>query len=288
MKNEELKNKVKEAYSQIAIEATSVGGGISCCGTPHGLEEEVCAKEDGSLTLQLCHTMPEDYSTTVGYTPEANLGLGCGLPVAFAKIKEGSTVVDLGCGAGNDAFVARTETGPKGKVIGVDLVPEMVARATKVAKKLGYSNVQFLLGDIEHLPLPAKHTHVVVSNCVLNLVPNKAQAFQEIFRILKPGGHFSISDIVTIGSLPEALRINADAYTGCIGGAVDKDTYLQTIHEVGFINVTEQKLKPIALPKELLEEALSKDELTLWKAGKHGIFSLQVYGERPKNRFWWF
>jgi SAM-dependent methyltransferase len=288
MTTDELKAQVKAAYAEIALNADAVGKGSSCCGTPHGLAE---SESDGascdSLTLQICQTMPEEYDTVLGYQAEANLGLGCGLPTNYAHIKAGNTVVDLGSGAGNDAFVARIETGAKGKVIGIDFTAEMVQRARTTAEKLKYTNVQFIEGDIENIPLKDKTAHVVVSNCVLNLVPNKARAFSEIHRILKPGGHFSISDIVTIGHIPLALRNNADAYTGCISGSINKKTYLSLIEAAGFINITEQKLKLIELPDELLQETLSEEELKLWNTGKHGIFSLQVYGERKKPS-WWF
>lgn len=288
MSNKDLQQKVRQAYADIARHSIAVGSGSTCCGTPHGLEQESDANTFQSVTLDLCHTMPEDYQGILGYVPEADLGLGCGLPVQFARIKEGDVVVDLGSGAGNDACIAGIETGRKGRVIGIDFTPEMVDRATRNAEKLGYNHLMFLEGNIENLPLKDHSADVVISNCVLNLVPNKRRAFGEMFRILKGGGHFSISDIVTVGNLPPEIQQNADAYAGCISGAVAKEQYLAMLEEVGFEGLLEQKLKPITMDDALLTRFLSARELELWRTGKHGVFSIQLFGVKPKKKWWSF
>ena len=171
--------------------------------------------------------MMDDYSETSGYVEDADLGLGCGLPTQFAKIKKGDTVIDLGSGAGNDCFVARHETGSEGKVIGIDFTPIMIQKARNNAEKLGYNNVEFREGDIDAMPVSNDVADVIVSNCVLNLVPSKQKVIGEIFRVLKPGGHFSISDIVLVGNLPDALKEDAEMYAGCVAGAIQKTEYLQ-------------------------------------------------------------
>jgi ubiquinone/menaquinone biosynthesis C-methylase UbiE len=218
-----------------------------------------------------------------GYNPDADLGLGCGLPTEFAAIKKGDTVIDLGSGAGNDCFIARAETGETGRVIGIDFTPAMVTKARANAEKLGFSNVEFRQGDIENIPVSANTADVIVSNCVLNLVPNKKQVFSEIFRVLKTGGHFSISDIVLEGELPEALRKNAEMYAGCVAGAIQKNDYLKLIREAGFKNVVVQKEKPIAIPADILETYLDKSAFADFKAGKTGIFSITVYAEKTES-----
>ena len=266
--NEQLKQIVKEKYAEIATQ-TKEQNETSCCGAGCG-----CSTIDAAL-------MAEDYSKLTGYAADADLGLGCGLPTEFAQIQEGDVVIDLGSGAGNDAFVARSITGTKGKVIGVDFTEKMVEKARANAEKLNYNNVEFRIGDIESLPVTANVADVVVSNCVLNLVPDKKRAFAETFRVLKPGGHFSVSDIVLIGNLPEGLRKNAEMYAGCVSGAIQKDEYLQIIKDSGFTNVTLQKEKKITLPDEILSVYLNDDEMENVKKGDLGIVSITVYAEKP-------
>jgi SAM-dependent methyltransferase len=227
--------------------------------------------------------MTDDYSKTAGYNPEADLGLGCGLPTQFAQIKKGDTVVDLGSGAGNDCFVARHETGEAGKVIGIDMTEAMIEKARINTDKLGYNNVEFRLGEIENIPLSANRADVVVSNCVLNLVPGKEKAFDEIFRILKPGGHFSISDVVLTGTLPEKIRETAEMYAGCVSGAIQKSDYLSLIAKAGFKNITLQKEKAIVIPDDILANYLSDDEIRIYKESGSGILSITVYAEKPND-----
>ncbi|MCU0431400.1 MAG: arsenite methyltransferase [Cytophagaceae bacterium] len=262
----DLKNLVKDEYSKIALQSKEQNE-TSCCGSGS------C----GTYTI-----MSEDYSSLGGYLPDADLGLGCGLPTEFAKIRPGDTVVDLGSGAGNDCFVARAITGETGKVIGIDMTEAMIQRAKQNAEKLGYTNVEFRLGDIEDVPISSKRADVVVSNCVMNLVPDKTKAFAEVFRILKPQGHFSISDVVLKGALPEGLKQKAEMYAGCISGAIQKSEYLGILAEQGFVNITIQKEKPIVLPEEILKEYLSPEELALYASKGFGIFSITVYAERPE------
>jgi len=270
MKNsEELKQLVKDKYSEIAAQ-TKNQNETSCCGSTCG-----CSTIDEAL-------MAEDYSNLKGYTAEADLGLGCGLPTEFAKIKAGDLVIDLGSGAGNDAFVARSVTGETGKVIGVDFTEAMIEKARINAEKLGYHNVEFRYGDIEKLPLSNSVADVMVSNCVMNLVPDKLKAFTETFRVLKPGGHFSISDVVLVGNLPEGLQKSAEMYAGCISGAIQKSEYLTTIEKAGFVNLQIQKEKRIIIPTEILTEYLNENEMSLLAKGDLGIFSITVYAEKPE------
>jgi SAM-dependent methyltransferase len=267
-KSEQLKAMVKEKYSQIA-EQSKVDNETSCCG----------ATSCGTIDYAV---MADDYSKTEGYVPAADLGLGCGLPTEFAKIKEGDTVVDLGSGAGNDVFIARSVTGALGKVFGIDFTDKMIEKARVNATKLGYTNVEFRQGDIENIPLAGDVADVVVSNCVLNLVPNKAQAFAETFRILKKGGHFSVSDIVLSGELPLGLQKSAEMYAGCVSGAIQKDEYLDIIQGAGFTNITIQKEKRITLPDDVLKTFLTADQVEEFKTGKAGIFSITVFAEKPE------
>lgn len=227
--------------------------------------------------------MSDDYNTLEGYNPDADLGLGCGLPTQFAKIKKGDTVIDLGSGAGNDCFVARAQAGEDGRVIGIDFTTAMIEKAKVNAQKLGYANVEFRQGDIEKMPVSANTADVVVSNCVLNLVPDKDAVFKEIFRVLKPGGHFSISDVVLVGKLPEGLHKDAEMYAGCVAGAIQKETYLELIKLNGFNNITIQKEKPIIIPDDILKNYLSEEELTNFKNGNTGIFSITVYAEKSTS-----
>jgi SAM-dependent methyltransferase len=265
--SEELKFIVKEKYSSIALQDKETNQ-ASCCGA-------------GGCSTEVYNIMSDDYSTLNGYAPDADLGLGCGLPTQFARIRKGDTVIDLGSGAGNDCFIARNETGEDGRVIGIDFTPAMLEKARKNAQQLGFSNVEFRQGDIEKMPVTANMADVIVSNCVLNLVPNKDGVFKEIFRVLKPGGHFSISDVVLIGDLPDALRKDAEMYAGCVAGAIQKDDYLALIHANGFDAVTIQKEKVIVIPDDILKNYLTTTELDRYKNGTAGIFSITVYAEKP-------
>jgi len=262
---EQIKTVVREKYSEIALQDKGCNE-ASCCGvgTP------------GTYTI-----MADSYTELEGYNPDADLGLGCGLPTQFAHIQAGDTVLDLGSGAGNDAFVARAETGATGKVIGVDFTPTMIRRARENAEKLNFHNVEFRQGDIEDLPVSDNSVDVVVSNCVLNLVPDKPKVFNEIKRVLRPGGHFSISDIVLVGELPDALRNAAEMYAGCVSGAIQMDEYLDIIRQTGFENLKVQKQKPILIPDDILLEYLTADELKAFVASKTGIFSVTAYAEKP-------
>jgi arsenite methyltransferase len=263
----EIKELVKEKYSEIGSQ-TGNQNSSSCCGsTPCGSEP---------FTI-----MADDYSALEGYNSEADLGLGCGLPTEFAKINEGDTVIDLGSGAGNDCFVARKLVGSNGKIIGIDFTEAMVSRARENAEKIGFNNVEFRKGDIEELPLNANTADVVISNCVLNLVPDKTKVFAEIFRVLKPKKHFSISDIVLEGELPDNLKQAAELYAGCVAGAIQKKAYLNIIRQAGFVNVEIQKEKKIVVPDDILLRHVSPFELTEWKNSGVGIFSITVYAEKP-------
>lgn len=225
--------------------------------------------------------MADDYTRLQGYNPDADLGLGCGIPTEFAKIKKGDTVIDLGSGAGNDCFVARAITGENGKVIGIDFTERMIDKARANAEKLGFNNVEFRFGDIEQMPVSANVADVVVSNCVLNLVPNKFNVLKEVYRVLKPGGHFSISDIVLEGELPAKLREAAEMYAGCVSGAIQKEVYLELIQATGFKNITVQKEKSILLPDDILRNYFSAEEIQSFRNSNAGIYSVTVYAEKP-------
>lgn len=266
MKKKDIKDTVKEKYSQIANSPTQE----SCCGS-------------SSNTEKVYQIMKDDYSSVEGYQSVADLGLGCGLPTAFAKIKQGDTVLDLGSGAGNDCFVARHETGSTGKVIGVDFSDAMIQRARRNADQLKFNNVEFRSGDIEELPILDDSIDVIVSNCVLNLVPQKDKVMKEMYRVLRPGGHFSISDIVLLGSLPTPLREDAELYAGCVSGAIEKESYIEHLNQAGFHNIRIQKEKAIDLPDEVLLQHISPEELSRFKDGREGIFSISVYGEKPEG-----
>lgn len=277
MNNEkQIKEVVKEKYGQIAVQSeksksscccgdsSSAPVSISCCG---GSEDDV------NYTV-----MSDEYTQLQGYVAEADLNLGCGMPTQFAGIKEGDTVVDLGSGAGNDVFVARSIVGDSGKVIGIDMTPEMIAKANRNKQKLGFENIEFYLGEIEEMPLDNNIADVVVSNCVLNLVPNKEKAFSEMYRIIKTGGHFCVSDIVLKGELPEALSRSAAMYAGCVAGALQQEDYLTKIAEAGFTDIEIKKSKIIDLPLETLIRYMPEDEAKKYKSGDKGIFSITVVG----------
>ncbi len=265
--DEQLKDIVRQKYSEIALQDKD-SNQASCCGA-------------GGCSTEVYNIMTDDYSNLEGYQPDADLGLGCGLPTQFARIKKGDVVIDLGSGAGNDCFIARKETGESGKVIGIDFTPAMIEKARANAEKLNFHNVEFRQGDIEHMPVTSAIADVIVSNCVLNLVPNKDGVFKEIYRTLKPGGHFSISDVVLAGNLPEALRSAAEMYAGCVSGAIQKQVYLELISANGFENITIQKEKPIIIPDDILKNYLDETQLNLFKAGSTGIYSITVYAQKP-------
>lgn len=259
---EEIREMIKKKYGDIAVQSES-GCGCSCCGPDE--------KPDYSI-------MSDDYQNLEGYVPEADMNLGCGLPTAHTNISEGNTVVDLGSGAGNDVFIARRLVGDTGRVIGIDMTREMIDKANKNNAKLGFTNVEFRLGEIEDLPVEDSSTDIVVSNCVLNLVPDKTKAFSEIFRILKPGGHFCISDIVLQGELPENLRKSAELYAGCIAGASQESEYLDTIKNAGFSNVEIKTRKVIQIPEKILKACSEQNSINSVEKFGVGIFSITVVG----------
>jgi len=258
-----LKDIVKMKYGKIALQSKQQNQS-SCCGSMG-----CCGEVDYTI-------FSEKYDTLKGYNPDADLGLGCGLPTEFAGINAGDSVLDLGCGAGNDCFVARALVGETGKVTGLDFTDAMLLKANENNRKLGFTNVEFVHGDIEKMPLPDNHFDVVVSNCVLNLVPDKSKAFAEIMRVIKPGGHFCISDVVIKGILPKKLRKNVEMYAGCVSGAIKLDEYLDLIKEQGFSNAIVHKQKEIKIPVEVLADYLNKEEMNDFQNGKTGIFSITV------------
>ena len=238
MKEAEVKKTVRERYGNIAKQ------GSSCC----------CSPAAGSCcggTTKISNVISKNvgYSEAeIGSVPEgANLGLGCGNPVAMASLKKGETVLDLGSGAGFDCFLAAKRVGAKGKVIGVDMTPDMLDKARDNCRKGGYKNVEFRLGEIENLPVADNSVDVIISNCVINLAPDKRRVFSEAFRVLKPGGRVMVSDLVLLKELPEYLKDSIEAYVGCVAGASLKDDYLATIEAVGFknVNVTDETAFPI-------------------------------------------
>lgn len=266
MKAEDLKIIVKEKYSEIV---KSNDQSSSCCGT------------GSSCSCGTDYTVfSENYKNLQGYNPDADYNLGCGIPTEYAQIRAGDIVLDLGSGAGNDCFVARSFVGESGKVIGVDMTDAMIAKARENNNKLGFSNIEFRLGDIENMPVESDSVDVVISNCVLNLVPDKDKAFSEIFRILKPGGHLSVSDVVLRGSLPEQIQHAAEMYAGCVSGAIDIDLYVEKMKNAGLKNIKVPKEKMIKLSDETLLQYFNKDELEKFRNSGSGIFSITVYAEK--------
>lgn len=262
-----VKEMVRQEYSEIALQDKETNA-AACCGS-------------GGCSSDVFNIMADDYNTLQGYNPDADLGLGCGLPTQFAKIKKGDVVIDLGSGAGNDAFVARHETGETGQVIGIDFTPAMIERARQNNDVRWFTNVEFRQGDIENMPVAENTADVIVSNCVLNLVPNKDGVLKDIFRVLKPGGHFSISDIVLVGELPGNIKNAPEMYAGCVAGAIQKDEYIGLIKANGFKNITLQKEKVITIPDDILSNYLSAEQIDSFKKSGTGIFSVTVYAEKP-------
>jgi ubiquinone/menaquinone biosynthesis C-methylase UbiE len=270
MKAEDLKLIVKQKYSEIAVQSKTQNES-SCCGAT------------GCSSTVDYSVFSESYDKLQGYNPDADLGLGCGIPTEFAKIKKGDTVIDLGSGAGNDCFVARALTGETGSVIGIDMTEAMIGKARENVKKLGFTNVEFRLGDIEKMPVTANKADVIISNCVLNLVPDKEKAFKEIYRVLKPGGHLSVSDVVLRGELPENLKQAAEMYAGCVSGAIDINKYLGIMEDSGFVNLRVQKEKVTPVPDEILKNYLNTAEMDEFRKSGTGIFSITVYAEKREG-----
>jgi ubiquinone/menaquinone biosynthesis C-methylase UbiE len=267
MKSDELKNIVQEKYSEIANQS-KLQNETSCCGATG-----CCSNVDYTI-------FSENYDTLNGYNPDADLGLGCGIPTEFAQIKAGDTVIDLGSGAGNDCFVARALVGETGKVIGIDFTQAMIDKARENAKKMNYTNVEFRFGDIEKMPVTADKADVIISNCVLNLVPDKTKAFKEIYRVLKTGGHLSVSDVVLKGALPEKIQHAAEMYAGCVSGAIQMEDYLHIMNAAGLKNILVQKQKQVTIPDDILANYLSMEEIEKYKNSASGIFSITVYAEK--------
>ena len=266
MNGKDLKYVVQEKYGEIANQS-KIQNETSCCGVGG------CGTVDYTI-------FSENYDKLKGYNPDADLGLGCGIPTQFASIKEGDSVLDLGSGAGNDCFVARAIVGETGKVTGIDFTDAMLTKAVANAKKLGFKNVEFIKGDIEEMPLADNQFDVIVSNCVLNLVPNKDKAFSEIYRVLKPTGHFCVSDVVIKGELPEKLQKDAEMYAGCVSGAIEMDKYVGIIREQGFQNIEIHKQKDIQIPEEILQNYLNTEEVETFRKGEIGIYSITISAEK--------
>jgi len=278
MEKGKIRKVVREGYAKIAKQNSSCcGPATSCCGSGHPAE---------------------DISKSIGYSEEelrsvpegSNLGLGCGNPVALASLKAGEMVLDLGSGAGFDCFLAASQVGDKGRVIGVDMTPEMLEKARENAKKINSTNVEFRLGEIEHLPLADNSVDVVISNCVINLSPEKRRVFDEAYRVLKPGGRLMVSDIVLLRELPEALKNSIEAYVGCLSGAVLRNEYLGTIKAAGFKDV--EVIDEASFPMELLandptaKQLIENLKVSVQKVEKFAssIMSIKVYGIKPDIR----
>jgi SAM-dependent methyltransferase len=278
MEKEEIRKVVREGYGKIAKQGSSCCAPVkSCCG--------------GS-------DLAQDISRNIGYTEEelkavpegANLGLGCGNPIALASLKEGEVVLDLGSGAGFDCFLAANQVGKTGKVIGVDMTPEMLEKSRENARKVNSANVEFRLGEIENLPVADSSVDVVISNCVINLSPEKRRVFTETFRVLKPGGRLMISDMVLLKELPDFLKNSIEAYVGCLSGALLKDEYIRTIKAAGFqdVRIIDETSFPMEFiandptAKEVIENSKIPPEKVREVASS--IMSIKVYGIKPNIR----
>ncbi|MDU1892817.1 MAG: arsenite methyltransferase [Dysgonomonas sp.] len=266
--NQAKKELVKQRYSELALNADELKG--KCC----------CGTKPTTPSKKVYTIMSEDYSKLKGYEADADLGVGCGLPTEYARIIEGDTVLDLGSGAGNDCFIARAEVGETGKVFGIDFSPQMIEKARNNAAKRGYTNVEFIEGDIENMPLPDNSVDIVVSNCVLNLLPKKDKIFKEIYRVLKKDGHFCISDVVLNGTFPKEFTDNASMYAGCIASAIQREEYLGEIEKANFTDIKIERTKTVLIPDEVLEEHLDETTIEKYKAGNVGIYSITVTGKR--------
>jgi SAM-dependent methyltransferase len=270
MNPDNIKTSVKEKYDKIA-QNSNLNIKLSCCGSTG------CCDESGFTMIG------DEYQNIEGHNPDADLGLGCGIPTEFAKIKKGDSLLDLGSGAGNDCFVARSIVGDTGKVVGLDFSEQMLAKANQNTTKLGYSNVSFVKGDIENMPLEDNLFDVVISNCVLNLVPDKKKAFAEIMRVLKVGGHFCVSDVVVKGDLPEKLRADAEMYAGCVSGALPIEEYLEAIKSSGFTEISVHKQRKIEIPVKVLGNYFNDGELKDFMGGEKGIISITVSAVKSRT-----
>ncbi|MCH8864569.1 MAG: arsenite methyltransferase [Chloroflexi bacterium] len=277
MKDEEIRQAVRDHYGGIAVEKTSCCGSVSTCGCGGDVPVDSLSKAIGYSNDEL------------GAVPDgANLGLGCGNPTALASLKKGETVLDLGSGAGFDCFLAANVVGETGRVIGIDMTPEMLEKARENARKGNYDNVEFRLGEIENIPAADNSVDVVISNCVINLSPDKPKVFGESFRVLKPGGRLMVSDIVLMKELPEVLRSSIAAYVGCISGALLKEDYLETIRQAGFedVKILEETTYPV---KSMIEDPMVKeviDKLNLSPKdideNAESVVSIKVQGIKPE------
>jgi ubiquinone/menaquinone biosynthesis C-methylase UbiE len=263
--NDQLREIVRQKYADVVT-------GSDCCTPCCGSEEK---------PVDEFNMIGDAYDGVSGYIADADLSLGCGVPVEHAGLQSGQTVLDLGSGAGLDVFVARSEVGESGHVIGVDMTAEMIAKARENAQKSGFDNVEFRLGEIEHLPVVSDSVDVVISNCVLNLVPDKQRAFAEIFRVLKPGGHFCISDIVSSRELPEWVRGIAEAYAGCVSGAIPKAHYMKLIEQTGFEQLNIASERRIDVPAELVAESLTAEQLQQAVKNDLHVMSVTVTAQKP-------
>jgi SAM-dependent methyltransferase len=263
---EQIRTLVRERYGAIVRE------GSSCCAPS-------CCKSTDSLAG--LDVIGDAYADVAGRVAEADLALGCGVPTRHAALQPGETVLDLGSGAGNDVFIARHEVGPEGHVIGVDMTPEMLAKANANAAKLGYINVEFRLGQIEALPVETDSIDVVISNCVLNLLPDKKPGFTEIFRVLRPGGRFCVSDIVATGVLPKPVRDAAALYVGCVAGALPEAEYVGLLDEAGFAGVRIAETRPIDLPDDVLARHMTADAVAEFRESGVALKSVTVLGVKP-------
>jgi SAM-dependent methyltransferase len=275
MKEEEIKKTVREGYARIAKQDSSCCKPVnSCCGSTD---------------------LAQNISKNIGYSEEelkavpggANLGLGCGNPVAFASLREGETVLDLGSGGGLDCFLAASKVGKNGRVIGVDMTPEMIEKARENARKGSYGNVEFRLGEIENLPVADNSADVAISNCVINLVPDKRKVFKETFRVLKPGGRLMVSDIVLLKELPDFIKNSIEAYIGCLSGAIMRDEYIEAIKAAGFhdVRIIDEASFPIECmandptAKAIIENL--KIPLEKMKGIASSVIIIKVYGVKP-------
>lgn len=259
----DLKDVVKKKYAEIVTKNTC------CCTT---------ARSEADDT----YVMKEDYSGMEGYVEEADYNLGCGVPTRHAEINEGDTVLDLGSGAGNDAFIVHRIVGESGLVIGLDFTMEMIAKAIQNKQKLGLRNIDFRYGDIEEMPVDSDSIDVVISNCVLNLVPDKEKAFSEIYRVLKPGAHFCVSDIVSEGQIPPELKRSAELYAGCVAGALPKEEYMGLVETAGFQGMEIRKERHIDLPEDVLQKHLTDSDLENWNSGGVGLQSITLFARKPE------